>query len=126
MQPQSLCTMPDDSFSNQKNNWYVDDLWKLASDMPIVKVSVNSLWERYKDNWYWFDSYEEKINYDKFLHHYKRCEEADLNYPILIFPDNKIADGVHRLVKAKLLGMDTIPAILFNKLPEANFVTKDD
>ena len=126
MQPQSLCTMPDDSFSNQKNNRYVNDLWKLASDMPIVKVSVNSLWERYKDNWYWFDSYEERINYDKFLHHYKRCEEADLNYPILIFPDNKIADGVHRLVKAKLLGMDTIPAILFNKLPEANFVTKDD
>lgn len=125
MQPQSLCTMPDDSFSNQKNNWYVDDLWELASNMPVVRVSVNYLWEMYKDNWYWFDSNEERINYDKFLHHYKRCQEADLNYPILIFPDNKIADGVHRLVKAKLLGLDTIPAVLFDHLPEANFVTEN-
>jgi hypothetical protein len=117
--------MPDDSFSNQKNNWYVDDLWELASDMPVVRVSVNYLWEMYKDNWYWFDSNEERINYDKFLHHYKRCQEADLNYPILIFPDNKIADGVHRLVKAKLLGLDTISAVLFDHLPEANFVTEN-
>ena len=123
MQPQSLCTMPDSSFSDQKNNWYVDDLWKLASNMPVVRVAVDPLWEVYKDNWYWFDSDEERIDYDKFLHHYKRCEEANLNYPILIFPDNKIADGVHRLVKAKLLGLDTIPAVFFNELPKVNFIT---
>ena len=126
MQPQSLCTMPGDSFSTQKNNWYVNDLWKLASKMPVVRVAVDPLWEMYKDNWYWFDSSEERIDYDKFLHHYKRCEEANLNYPILIFPDNKIADGVHRLVKAKLLGLDTIPAVLFDHLPEVDFVTGND
>ena len=123
MQPQSLCTMPDSSFSDQKNNWYVNDLWKLASQMPVIQVSVNPLWEMYKDNWYWFNSPEERIDYDKFLHHYKRCEEADLNYPILIFPENKIADGVHRLVKAKLLGLETISAILFDQLPEPDFIT---
>ena len=63
MQPQSLCTMPDSSFSDQKNNWYVNDLWKLASQMPVIQVPVNPLWEIYKDNWYWFDSPEERIDY---------------------------------------------------------------
>lgn len=124
MQPQELCTMSDDTFADQKNNWYVDDLWSIASNMPVVELSVNKLWEQYKDRWYWFDSFEERIDYQKFLHHYKRCEEADLSFPILIFPQNKIADGVHRLVKAKLLGLKTISAILFEELPEVNFVTE--
>ena len=125
MQPQSLCTMPNQTVPNQLDNWHVDKLWQIAHNHTKAEISVEYLWHKYKNHWYWFDSEDEKINYDKFLHHYKRCEEANLNYPILIFPDDRIADGVHRLVKAKLLGLKTISAIIFTELPEVDFVTKD-
>lgn len=125
MQPQSLCTMLNQTVSNQLDNWHVDRLWQIAENHTKAQVSVDYLWHKYKDQWYWFDSKDERINYDKFLHHYQRCQEADLNYPILIFPDDRIADGVHRLVKAKLLGLKTISAIIFTELPEADFITKD-
>lgn len=126
MQPQSLCTMPNETSPNQLNNWHVDKLWKVAQNYTAANVSVDYLWHKYKDKWYWFDSENERIDYDKFLHHYQRCQEADLNYPILIFPGDKIADGVHRLIKAKLLGLKTISAIVFTSLPEVDFITKDN
>lgn len=125
MQPQSLCTMPNETVPNQLDNWHVDNLWQVAQNHAVTEISVDYLWNIYKDQWYWFDSEDERIDYDKFLHHYQRCQEANLNYPILIFPNDRIADGVHRLIKAKLLGLKNISAIIFTELPKADFITKD-
>ena len=46
--------------------------------------------------------------------HYRRIEEADLSYPILVFPDENgrliVADGCHRICKACQLGFSHIRA----------------
>lgn len=61
-------------------------------------------------------------NVDDFIHHAKRCSDADLKYPILLDHYGTIADGMHRLVKAIVLGKKTIRAIRLETMPTADRV----
>ena len=48
----------------------------------------------------------------------ERVLNADLSYPIILSEENLIFDGVHRLVKAKHLGLEYIQYVKFEKDPE--------
>ena len=54
---------------------------------------------------------------DDFIHHAKRCSNASLNYPIILDKYGTIADGCHRVVKAIVLGRETIKAIRLETMP---------
>ena len=49
-----------------------------------------------------------------FKYEYKRIEDADLKYPVIIH-DNDIVDGYHRLSKAYILNKKFIYAYVFDK-----------
>ncbi len=49
-------------------------------------------------------------------------EEADLSYPIIIDPEGRVMDGMHRVCKAVQEGKDTVPAVRFATLPEPDYV----
>jgi hypothetical protein len=57
-----------------------------------------------------------------FLFHYKRIENADLSYPIILAADGYICDGWHRVAKAILLGHTTIKAKRLIVMPEPEFL----
>lgn len=54
---------------------------------------------------------------DDFIHHAKRCADADLKYPIILDTCGTIADGMHRVAKAIVRGQTTIRAIRLETMP---------
>lgn len=54
---------------------------------------------------------------DDFIHHAKRCSDAELKYPIILDSCGTIADGMHRIVKAIVIGKTTIKAIRLESMP---------
>lgn len=100
--------------------WNLSDIWKESEKLEVIQVKVNYLWDsRYKDAWCWQHE-NEKINNIFFLNHMRRVLNADLNYPIILSEEELIFDGVHRLMKAKHLGLEYIDCVMFEKDPIAN------
>ena len=88
------------------------DLLNATKDIPVKKISVNKI----KSKLLTWDDDEDEV---------KKIESADLQYPILIFVDDKnkfisIIDGHHRGQKAVRHKLKTIKAKLIpiNSLPK--------
>jgi len=89
-------------------------IWAL--NVPTTKMKITTLnwlfenpfW-KYKQKWYAISPNEVIANKRKYPNHWRRIQKADLNYPIDIMKNNKgyweILDGLHRLAKAKVLGL---------------------
>ncbi len=52
-------------------------------------------------------------------------QEADLAYPIIICPEGKLMDGMHRVVKAHLEGWTSIQAFRLAMLPKPDYIDVD-
>ena len=63
---------------------------------------------------------------DDFIHHAKRCNDANLDYPIILDKYGTIADGCHRVVKAIVLGKRTIKAIRLSTMPSYDKIQKEE
>jgi hypothetical protein len=97
--------------------WNLNNIWELSKDIKPKQILVSELWdERYKAAWCWQHE-NEVINNDFFLHHMNRVLNSDLTYPIILSEENLIFDGVHRLMKAKFLGLTYITYVQFEKDP---------
>jgi hypothetical protein len=88
------------------------DLLNATEDIPVERISVEEL----KPHLLTWDGDEDEI---------KKIDNADLQYPILIFVENdgeviSIIDGHHRAQKAVRKGLETIKAkiIPINSLPK--------
>ena len=57
-----------------------------------------------------------------FSTHMVACLQADLDYPIILSPTGIIMDGRHRLVKALILGKETIKAVQLEEWPSGTYV----
>ena len=100
--------------------WNLDTIWELSNNLPKRKIKVSELWNnRYKKAWCWQHEGEE-LNNQFFLHHMERVLKADLSYPIILSEEKLIFDGVHRLVKARHLGLEYIECRRFTKDPPSN------
>ena len=97
--------------------WNLKDIWKITEKFDVQKISVEMLWnERYAKAWCWQHE-DEKIDNEFFLHHMERVGKADLSYPIILSEEGLIFDGVHRLMKAKYLGLEYVACVKFSKDP---------
>ena len=103
----------DTSWENDKGDKItLMDLLSATEDIPVQEISVEEL----KPHLLSWDGDKEEI---------KKIENADLQYPILIFVEDdgsfiSIIDGHHRAQKAVRKGLETIKAkiILINSLPK--------
>ncbi len=100
--------------------WDVDRLIELSRDFPRVWVPLDSISEL--DQVYWFDDDEEQPTCRKVLQHVRLIGKADLAYPIILFADGRVMDGMHRVAKALLEGLDTIEAVRFETDPEPDYI----
>lgn len=117
---QSTVYFPKTEKYPTKRTWELSEIWKKSENLEVIQVKVNHLWDsRYKNAWCWQHESEE-INNLFFLHHMRRVLNADLNYPIILSEEELIFDGVHRLMKAKHLGLEYINCVKFKKDPIAN------
>ncbi len=65
-------------------------------------------------------------DFDSFVEHCKRVNNASLDYPIILSPQNTILDGRHRLAKALITGEKYIKAVKFEQMPDVGQTVSDD
>ncbi len=105
--------------------WDVDRLVALADTLPEQAVPLQDLVEI--ETPYWFDhGYQPTVR--AVVEHVRLVNDADLTYPIILDPDGRVMDGMHRVAKALLLGHSTIAAKRLHTLPDPDYtdVRPDD
>jgi hypothetical protein len=95
--------------------WDVDRLVSLSQDLPITDVDVSSIGE--VDTVYWFDE-TATPTVRRIVEHLRLIGEVDPTHPIILGPDGRVMDGMHRVARAILEGQTTIRAVRFEQLPE--------
>lgn len=101
--------------------WDVLKLIQLSKDFYVVQVSLSEIRELKET--YWFGLGAPPISED-IAQHAKQIYEADLSYPIILCPEGRVMDGMHRVCKAFLAAHETISAVRFAELHEPDFVGK--
>lgn len=90
--------------------WDVDRLIRLAEDLPVVEVALESIGEI--DAEYWFDEWS-RPTVRSVVAHARLMAEVDPSWPILLGHDGRVMDGMHRIGRALLAGDATIRARRF-------------
>ena len=99
--------------------WDVDRLVALSRELRAEPVPIASI--RELDEPYW----GEPMTCRAVADHARLISESDLSYPVILSSDGRIMDGMHRVLKAVLLGQSHIAAVRFVTDPEPDFVGVD-
>ncbi len=99
--------------------WDVDRLIELTRGLEIVEVPVDGIDE--VDTVYWFDDREQRPTVRRVIEHFRLTQQVDPSIPIILGPDGRVMDGMHRIARAILEGRDAIDAIRFDALPEPDY-----
>ena len=95
--------------------WDVDRLVELSRELPTEQVDLASIGE--VDSVYWFDE-QHRATVRSVIEHARLIAQVELRYPIILGPDGRVMDGMHRIARALLDGRDTIEAVRFAVLPD--------
>ena len=98
--------------------WDVERLIELSASFNVEDASLAAIWE--VDTIYWFDD-REQPTVRKVIEHVRLIQDVDMTYPIILGPDGRVMDGMHRVARALLEGRETIRAVRFEAVPEPDF-----
>lgn len=99
--------------------WDVDRLVALSCELDVESVPIASVGEL--DEPYW----GEPMTCRAVADHARLINECDLSFPIILSSDGRVMDGMHRVLKAVLLGRSHIAAVRFVTDPAPDFVGVD-
>ena len=94
--------------------WDVDRLIELADGLPVEQVAVESIAE--VDSVHWFDSVQ-RPTVRAVIEHARLIDEVDTSHPIILGPDGRVLDGMHRIARAIRDGVSRIDARRLPTLP---------
>ena len=100
--------------------WNVLELIESVSELSPVEIRLSDIKEL--DEGYWFNLEGDLPTCRKIAEHARIIEEVDLSYPIIVDPEYRVLDGMHRVCKAHNRGAETILAYRLSVLPEPNYV----
>jgi hypothetical protein len=100
--------------------WDVRKLILLTGGLRPVSVPLSEI--RELDQAFWFEHGGESPTCRSIAVHAKLIGEADLSYPIILDPDGRVMDGIHRVCKALMGGAESIAAYQLAELPEPHSV----
>lgn len=97
-------------------DWNEEDVWKLDYTtheiaLEILEWHFNIPFWNWNNEWYVLKPIDVINNPQKYKLQYDRVMASDISYPIDVMPNKErlvILDGLHRLVKCKLLGMNKV------------------
>jgi len=96
--------------------WRMEQLWTAAAGLPVKKVRTSDL--PGFDEVRWFGGpLEVRPTCRTVAEHARDIYEADLGYPIILSPAGDVLDGMHRICKAYVQGIDKIDAVQLAKMP---------
>lgn len=99
--------------------WDVDRLVAAVADAPVEDVPLTAIGD--VDREYWYDhGYSPTVR--SVIEHCRLIQQVDLAYPIVLDPDGRVMDGMHRVARALLDGHSTIKARRLAQLPPPDLV----
>jgi hypothetical protein len=99
--------------------WDIDRLVSLSKDLVPELVPITDI--RELDEAYWGGS----MTCREVAEHARLIQEADLSFPVILSSDGRIMDGMHRVLKAFLVGRSRLPAVRFISDPVPDYVGID-
>jgi hypothetical protein len=103
---------------NGVDAWDIDRLLELTRDLPVEQVELTDVFEI--DSVYWFDEWQ-RPTVRRVVEHVRLVQEVDPSHPIILGPDGRVMDGMHRVARALLEGRTTIAARRLPVLPEPDY-----
>lgn len=101
--------------------WDVLKLIALSKDFKVIQVPLSEI--RELNETYWFGLGAKPISID-IAQHAKQIYAADLSYPIILCPEGRVMDGMHRVCRAYLEKHESLLAVKFAELHEPDYVGK--
>jgi hypothetical protein len=108
MSPQGFCA------------WDVRRLIELSRFLPAEWVPLSAIRELNEP--YWAGNGDQKLTCRDVVDHARLISECDLAFPVILSSDGRVMDGMHRICKALLLGLDSIEAVRFPRDPEPDHI----
>ena len=105
--------------------WDVDRLVAAVEGAHVEDVPLTAI--RELDTEYWYDhGYPATVR--SVAEHCRLIQQVDLTYPIVLDPDGRVLDGMHRVARALLDGHTAIKAKRLTRMPAPDFqhCTADD
>jgi hypothetical protein len=99
--------------------WDVDRLIELTAGLPVEEVELATITEI--DDVYWFNGHAERPTVRKIAEHARLIAEVDPRHPIILGPDGRVMDGMHRIARALLEGRSTIAAVRMAELVDPDY-----
>ena len=96
--------------------WSVTRLIRHSKKLPVMNIPLEHL--NVANNY-------SHLNLRAMVMHMKAVNKANLKYPIILDEDGEIMDGRHRIMKALLIGKETIKAVRFATNPTPDETTED-
>lgn len=98
----------------------MQQLWEMAEGLTSKKVRVTDL--NALDEVRWFSERMNKPPTCRAVaEHARDIYEADFRFPIILSPSGVVLDGMHRLCKAFLLGIEEIDAVQLPVMPPSRW-----
>lgn len=104
--------------------WNVNKLAERANDMPIIDLALSDIAEL--DETFWYSDRDKNMPTCRSVaDHAKLIEETDIKYPILVCPEKRVIDGMHRVCKAYMQRLSSLKAVVFDPMPEPDYKNID-
>lgn len=103
--------------------WDVDKLIELASRIEPENIQITAF--RELDEPYWYDAEDDTPTCRSIAGHVQLVMDADLAYPVVICPEGRVMDGMHRIEKALLQGLASVRACRLPVLPRPDYIDVD-
>ena len=104
--------------------WNVNKLVRQVQGATPVEIALSEIEEL--DETFWFSDVGGNVPTCRAVaDHAKLIMETDLIYPVLLCPDKRVIDGMHRICKAYISGYKTVQAIILSEMPEPDYMNKN-
>ncbi len=103
--------------------WDVDNLIRLTTDLKAIELPLNKIRELNEP--YWYESEGDSPTCKSIAGHIRLIQSTDLAYPIIICPEGRVMDGMHRVVKAFLEDRSFVLAYRLPALPKPDYIGLD-
>jgi hypothetical protein len=100
--------------------WSVKRLVELSKGLVRERVPLSAICEL--DEAYWAGGINQRLTCREIADHARLILECDLAFPVILSSDGRLLDGMHRVCKALLHGLDNIEAVRFVRDPEPDYI----
>ena len=97
--------------------WTMPQLWELAAKQPVKKLRVADLAKELDEVRWFSDAHKKSPTCRAVAQHARDIFDADFTHPIILNPQGEVVDGMHRLCKAWLEGIEEIDAVQLPSMP---------